>query len=182
MKYLLDTGVRCVDTDSMASTEIEFTNIHVDVTSAKQFMQVVKDLRAELGKASTDVLMDKLSASKTFAEFVEEIEPLAGRSNLIEVGALNWGKVMSRVPIEMKAQHIIIGNPLTARKLLEAGGPEVGLYLPTKMYVYEDSAGISHVSYDRLSPALARFNNDAVNTIAAVIDGILARLCTSAVE
>jgi uncharacterized protein (DUF302 family) len=106
---------------------------------------------------------------------------LAGRSNLIEVGALNWGKVMSRVPIEMKAQHIIIGNPLTARKLLEAGGPQVGLYLPTKMYVYEDSAGISHVSYDRLSPALARFNNDAVNAIAAVIDGILAKLCTSAV-
>jgi uncharacterized protein (DUF302 family) len=180
-EMFLDTGVRCIDTIGMASTEVEFTNIHVDVTSAKQFMQVVKDLRAELGKASTEMLMDKLSASKTFAEFVEEIEPLAGRSNLIEVGALNWGKVMSRVPIEMKAQHIIIGNPLTARKLLEAGGPQVGLYLPTKMYVYEDSAGISHVSYDRLSPALARFNNDAVNTIAGVIDGILARLCTSAV-
>ena len=101
------------------------------------FEQAVKDLRAELGKASTEALMDKLSASKTFEEFTTEIEPLAGRSNLIEVGFLNWGKVMSHVPIAMKAQCLVIGNPLTAKKLLEAGGPEVGLYLPSSNAPYE---------------------------------------------
>jgi uncharacterized protein (DUF302 family) len=161
-------------------TDTAFENVHVDIPSAKQFAQAVKDLQAELGKASTDVLMDKLSAAKTFAEYVEEIEPLAGRSNLIQVGFLNWGKVMSRVPIEMKAQHFIIGNPLTARKLLEAGGPEVGLYLPTRIYLYADADDVTHVAYDQLGPALARFNNPGVDTIAQLIDGVLARLASAA--
>jgi uncharacterized protein (DUF302 family) len=153
-------------------TDTAFENVHVDIPSAKPFAQAVKDLQAELGKASTEVLMDKLSAAKTFAEYVEEIEPLAGRSN--------WGKVMSRVPIEMKAQHFIIGNPLTARKLLEAGGPEVGLYLPTRIYLYADADDVTHVAYDQLGPALARFNNPGVNTIAQLIDGVLARLASAA--
>ncbi len=54
----------------------------------------------------------------------------------------------------MKAQLFVIGNPLTARKLLEAGGPEVGLYLPTKIYVYEDANGVAHVSYDKFGPVM----------------------------
>ena len=96
-----------------------------------------------MGRANTETLGEKLSASKDFAEFTEEMEFLAGRSNFINVALLNWGKVMSRVPISMKAVLFVIGNPLTARKLLEAGGPEVGLYLPTKIYVYEDKDGVS---------------------------------------
>ena len=161
-------------------TTSAFENVHIDISSDKPFAQAVKDLQAELGKASTEVLMDKLSASKTFAEYAEEIEPLAGRSNLIQVGFLNWGKVMSRVPIEMKAQHFIIGNPLTARKLLEAGGPEVGLYLPTRIYLYADADDITHVAYDQIGPALARFGNPSVNTIAQLIDGVLAKLANAA--
>ncbi len=169
-------------TDSTNPVLSEFTNVHVVVTSSKPFEKTVKDLQAELGKASTEVLMNKLSASKTFEEFTEEIEPLAGRSNLIEVGFLNWGKVMSRVPIAMKAQVFIIGNPLTARKLLEAGGPEVGLYLPTKIFIYEDQQGVTQVSYDKLAPVMAQYHNDKLNAVAQVIDGVLAKLASAAAD
>ncbi len=168
------------ETTANAPVLTDFSNTHVVVASRKPFEQTIKDLRAELGKASTDELMTKLSASKTFEEFTAEIEPLAGRSNLIEVGFLNWGKVMSRVPIAMKAQCFIIGNPLTARKLLEAGGPEVGLYLPTKMFVYEDKDGQTQVSYDKIAPVMAHYQNAKLDTIAQVIDGVLAKLANAA--
>lgn len=158
----------------------DFTNTHVVVRSSKPFEQAVKDLQAELGKASTETLMTKLSASKTFEEFTAEIEPLAGRSNLIEVGFLDWGKVMSRVPISMKAQLFVIGNPLTARKLLEAGGPEVGLYLPTKMFVYEDKHGATQVSYDKIAPVMAQYQNAKLDAIAQAIDAVLAKLANAA--
>lgn len=173
------TGSTISNTQSNAQ-EQNFSTIHVVVTSSKPFDKTVEDLRAELGKTSTEDLMRLLSASKTFDEYAAEVEPLAGRSHLIEVGFLNWGKVMSRVPIKMKANCFIIGNPLTARKLLEAGGPEVGLYLPTKIYVFEDNQGVTKISYDRLSPIMAQYKNEKLSTVTTAIDGVLLRLANAA--
>ncbi len=80
----------------------------------------------------------------------------------------------------MKAQLFVIGNPLTARKLLEAGGPEVGLYVPTKIYVYEDENGVAHVSYDKFGPVVNQHQNEGLNKVANVIDGVLANLAAAA--
>ena len=159
--------------------EQQYANTHVIVSTSKPFEKAVKDLQAELGRASTDELMSLLSASGTFEQYAAEIEPIAGRSNLIRVGFLDWGKVMSRVPVAMKAQCFVVGNPLTARKLLEAGGPEVGLYLPTKIFVYE-SGGQTHISYDQFAPVMSRHSNEALNKVAAAIDGVLSRLAHAA--
>jgi hypothetical protein len=107
------------------------TTEHVDLISSKPFEKTVKDLTAELGKASTEKLMDRLSASDSWDAYAAECADFAGRSNLIEVGYLNWGKVLTLSGKAMKARCYIVGNPLTAQKLLAAGGPAVGLYLPT---------------------------------------------------
>lgn len=160
--------------------ESTYTNTHVVVTSAKPFEEAVKDLESQLGKASTEVLGHRLSASKNFEELTAEMEPLAGKSGLINVAELNWGKVMSRVPIAMKARLFVIGNPLTAKKLLEAGGPEVGLYLPTKIFVYEDKQGVTQVAYDKMGPVMALHKNPKLDAVAEKIDGVLAKLAASA--
>lgn len=164
----------------MTSQESAFSNTHVDIASAKPFAQVVKDLQAELGKAGTEKLMDRLSSSTTFDAFTAEMEALAGRSNLIEVAFLDWGRVLSLAGVPMKAKLFVVGNPLTARKLLEAGGPEVGLYLPTKIFVFEDAEGVTHVSYDLFTPIFADRGNDKLSTVAGVIDGVLAKLAAAA--
>ena len=158
----------------------DFTNKHVVLASAKPFAQAIKDIQAEMGRANTETLGEKLSASKDFAEFTEEMEFLAGRSNFINVALLNWGKMMAKVPLGMKAVLFVIGNPLTARKLLEAGGPEVGLYLPTKIYVYEDREGHTQVTYDQIAPVMAPYGNPQLDAVAAVIDKALANLADKA--
>lgn len=165
---------------SAAPVETRYTNTHVVIASKKPFEQAVKDLEAQLGKVSTEFLGHKLSAAKDFDELTAEVEPLAGTSGLINVAELNWGKVMSRVPVKMKARLFVIGNPLTAKKLLEAGGAEVGLYLPTKIFVYEDLDGVTQVSYDQLAPVLATRNKEALDAIAEKIDGVLHKLATGA--
>jgi len=160
----------------ITSTTIE----HVDLLSSKGFEETVKDLTAELGKASTEQLMDRLSASGSWAEYTESCAELAGRSNLIEVGTLNWGKVLSLSGVPMKARCFIVGNPLTAQKLLATGGPEVGLYLPTKILVFEDEDGACHISYDRFSPIMSPRGLADLDNVASAIDGVLERLATSA--
>jgi hypothetical protein len=42
------------------------------------------------------------------------------------------------------------------RTPLAAGGPAVGLYLPTKLFVFEDGDGAVHVSCDKFVPIMAR--------------------------
>lgn len=162
------------------TTSTPFSNDHVDVSSSKSFDDTVRDLTAELGTASTATLMDRLSASNTWDEYAEECAAFAGRSNLIEVAFLNWGRVLSLAGVPMKAKCFVVGNPLTARKLLEAGGPEVGLYLPTKIFVFDDADGVTHVAYDKFTPVMERFGNETLTKVAGVIDGVLANLAAAA--
>lgn len=157
-----------------------FANEHIDVLSSQSFDDTVRDLTAELGKAGTDKLMDRLSSSSTWDEYAAECADLAGRSNLIEVGFLDWGRVLTLAGTPMRAKCFIVGNPMTARKLIEAGGPEVALYLPTKILVYDDADGRVHVSYDRFGPVMAPFGNPALDAVAGVIDGVLASLASLA--
>src|SRR4051812_26274030 len=124
-------------TTTAAPTTTTITTEHVDVISSKSFEETVKDLTAELGTASTEKLMDRLFAAGSWDDYAEECTDLAGRSNLIQVAFLNWGKVLSLSGTPMKAKCFVLGNPLTAQKLIGAGGPAVALYLPTKVLVYE---------------------------------------------
>ena len=48
--------------------------------------------------------MDRLSASDSWGEYAEECADFAGRSNLIEVAYLNWGKVLTLSGTPMKAR------------------------------------------------------------------------------
>jgi uncharacterized protein (DUF302 family) len=154
---------------------------HVDLLSSKGFEETVKDLTAELGKATTDQLMERLSASDSWSDYAETCADLAGRSSLIEIGALNWGKVLTLSGIPIKARCFIVGNPLTAQKLLAVGGPDVGLYLPAKVLVFEDAGGAVHVAYDRFSPLMAPRGLAGLDMVAKAIDEVLERLATAAV-
>lgn len=154
---------------------------HVELLSSKGFEETVKDLTAELGKANTEQLMERLSASDNWDDYAEACADLAGRSGLIEVGALNWGKVLTLSGVPMKARCFIVGNPLTAQKLLAAAGPDVGLYLPAKVLVFESAGGAVHVAYDRLSPVMAARHLAGLDKVAAAIDEVLERLATAAV-
>lgn len=166
----------------MQPTTTTVTTEHVDLISRKSFEETVKDLTAELGKASTEKLMDRLSASDSWTDYAEECADFAGRSNLIEVAYLNWGKVLTLSGTPMKARCFVVGNPVTAQKLLAAGGAAVGLYLPTKIYVFEGADGAVHVSYDKFSPIMAPLGIPALDKVAGVIDRVLEKLATTAVS
>lgn len=160
--------------------EISYTAVNITVTSTKTFEKTVQDLLAELGRTGTELLDIKFSSAKNLEELVAEIEPLAGRSGLINVATLNWGKMMSRVPVAMKAMHFALGNPLTAKKLLEAGGVTVGLYLPTRIFVYEDTSGVTQISYDKMSSVFSSWGNAGLTAVGEKIDGVLEKLASSA--
>lgn len=155
------------------------TTGHVDVLSHSSFEETVKNLTAELGKASTEKLMDRLASSDSWDQYDEECAAFAGRSNLIEVAFLDWGRVLTLSGTTMKAKCFVVGNPETAAKLLAAGGPSVGLYLPTRIFVFEDTDGV-HVSYDKFAGVMAPLGVEGLDKVAGVIDGVLEKLAAAA--
>lgn len=164
---------------STARPTKDFTYKQITIASTKPYAQVIQDLEAQLGKGSTQGLADKVETSKDWDEFKEKVEPEVGSSGFINVAEVNWGEVMSLVPLSLKAKIYIIGNPLTARKVLEHL-PEVGQYLPTKIYVYEDKQGVTQVAYDAISPVFSQYGNEDVNKVGAEIDKELKKLADAA--
>lgn len=164
---------------STARPTKNFAYKQVTVASTKPYAQVIQDIEAQLGKGSTQGLADKVQTSKDWDEFKEKVEPEVGSSGFINVAEVNWGEVMSLVPFSLKAKIYVIGNPLTARKVLELL-PEVGQQLPTKMYVYEDKQGVTQVAYDELSPVFAQYGNEDLNKLGAEIDDELKKLADAA--
>jgi hypothetical protein len=142
---------------------------NIDLLSCKDFDDTVRDLVAELGKASTHEFMDRLTGATDWNDYAAQCAALAGRGKLIEVGHFNWGAVLALSGIAMKARCFIVGNGVTAQNLLAAGDPALSLYLPTKILVFETSAGNVHVAYDRL-PFMTPSGNNALSTVAAQID------------
>lgn len=124
---------------------------HVDLVSAKSFEDTARDLAAQLGRPSAWELM----------------------------GLLDWGGVLNLSGVAMKALCFLIGDPVTARALLAAGGPAVGLYLPVKMLVYEAGDGTVHVAYDQL-PLMAPSEDDALSVVAAGVDAALKEVACGA--
>jgi hypothetical protein len=148
---------------------------HVDLISSKNYDDTVRDLAAELGKSSTHELMDRLAVAEDWNDYAAQCAALGGPSKLIEVGYLDWGGVLTLSGIAMKAHCFIIGNPVTAQRLLAAGGPALGLYLPTKILVFEASDGRVHVAYDRI-PATATSANAVLRATVAKINDVLETL------
>lgn len=164
----------------MSKSIVTVSTDHVDVVSSENFEDTVRNIAAQLGRASTQELMDRLADASDWDDYASQCVGLGGPSKLIQVGYLNWGAVLTLSGVPMKAHCFIIGNPVTAQKLLAAGGAAIGLYLPTKMLVFEAPDGSVHVAYDRL-PASAPSPSEptAPNVVAAinaVLDG-LAEAC-----
>jgi uncharacterized protein (DUF302 family) len=56
----------------------------------------------------------------------------------------------------------------------------VGLYLPTRIFVYEDANGATQISYDKMSSVFASWNNAALVAVGEKIDSVLGQLASSA--
>jgi hypothetical protein len=55
------------------------------------------------------------------------------------------------------------------------------LYLPTKLFVFEDADGVVHVSYDKFVPIMAPLGSPDLDKVAGAIDGVLEKLATAAI-
>ena len=83
--------------------------------------------------------------------------------------------------LQLHARLFLIGNPNVGKQLFEQNHA-VGLYIPLRLFVYNDTNGKTHVAYDKPSTLLAQFDNEKVGMVAQMLDQKIEGLATMAAQ
>lgn len=170
--------------ENIKDQTVRFTRFsveHVVVPSKRSFEQVIAALEGLLGlPADWEVLPQQLAARNlSWAEVAELTLPLIGTSGFTTFIKMDLGTLLS---LTGKPKHIAqysIGNHLLGVQMIEEI-PEIGLYAPPCLLVYEDYEGETFIAYDQLSSLIAQYHNDTVTNIALFVDQKMEKLARAA--
>lgn len=164
-------------------TTVNFTGTCVIVDSEKSFEQVTSAIEAMASPADNMLLrqLKRLDTNKSFDQVKSAVESMVGKSGFtILVDFELGGLLTSQSGKRNKSKLYIIGNPLIANQMFEHN-PAVGLYVPLRLFVYEDYDGKTRVTYDKPSSLLGRLQNEEILKVAQMLDQKLEDLATMAV-
>ena len=71
--------------------------------------------------------------------------------------------------LPVKGTLYLVGNPNVGKQAF-ARDPAVGLYLPSRVYIYQGNDGMTHLSYDRPSLLLQQFHDPEITRIGKMLD------------
>ncbi len=111
----------------------------------------------------------KIQSQHNFEQTVSAVQSATNRNGLMVMGHLNQGQMLSMTGLQLKAELFLVGNPNVGKKLFTADHA-VGLFVPVRIFVYEDTDGHTYVSYAKPSAALGQLNNGQVSMIAKMLD------------
>jgi uncharacterized protein (DUF302 family) len=158
-----------------------FSTTHVVVSAKRSFAQVTAALEARLGlPADWEVLPQQLAARNLSWEEVAEVTlPLIGTSGFTTFIKMDQGTVLSLTGRPKRIAQYSIGNHLIGVQMVEEV-PEIGLYAPPRLLVYDDYEERTFIAYDQLTSLVAQYHNEQVSNIARLVDQRLEELARQA--
>ncbi len=119
--------------------------------------------------ASAQTARVATESHKSFDQTVAQLKTAVGQGGMMVMATVDQGNMLSMTGLQLKATLFLVGNPTVGKKLFEQNHA-VGLYVPLRVFVYEDKDGKTYVSYDKPSQLLAQFNNSEISQTAAMLD------------
>ena len=180
--YLLD-GMLLQNQGGRAMRQTTKNSVeHVVVTTSRSYEQVKASLEAQMNVlGNTDELMKQLVAAKaSWAQVRETIEKRIGRSGFTIFGKVEQGQLLSLAGKPRRVVQYAVGNPFLAIEMIEHA-PEVALYAPLRLAVYEAEAGGTCICYDRFTSVVARYPDPEVARVAKQVEQKLEDLVAQAI-
>lgn len=158
-----------------------FTTEHVVVPSKRTYREVIGALEARIGVyGNWEVIPQQLAVMDASWEQVAEItEPLIGTSGFTAFVKMEQGVLLSLTGKLKRITQYSLGNHLIGVMMIEEV-PEVGLYAPPKLLVYEDYEGRTFIAYDRIASLVSQYQNEQVTNVAQLVDQKLDELARAA--
>jgi uncharacterized protein (DUF302 family) len=144
---------------------------HIVVTSDRQYQQVLDALDARLGPAQNweAIGQQLMAANASWEQIVQAIEEYIGTSGFTLFSKVNHGLLFSLVGKASRATQYTIGNPLLAVQMT-GHMPEVALYAPLRLVVYENEEGETFVAYDSFVSQLAQYHREEITRVARLVE------------
>jgi uncharacterized protein (DUF302 family) len=155
---------------------------HTVVTSERPFEQVIQALEGQLGLTGDweTIAAQSVAAHISWEEMTRSVEALIGTSGFTTFSKVNHTALLSMAGKPGRAYQYAVGNPLLAVQMTSAL-PEVALYAPLRVVVYEDHEGRTFVAYDRFSSQLAQYQHEEIARVAQLVEQRLEALVAEAV-
>jgi uncharacterized protein (DUF302 family) len=116
-----------------------------------------------------------VQSKQSFENTVSEIRKLVAKNGMMVLSELNQGKVLSMTGLSLNSISLFVGNPQIGNKLFSADHG-VGIAVPVRLNIYEDTDGKTYITYVKPSDQLASFKNENIQKIAQNLDEKLAML------
>jgi uncharacterized protein (DUF302 family) len=154
---------------------------HIVVSSKRSYDQVKAALEARMGfLGNTDELLRQVSeAHASWEQITAAIEKRLGTSGFSIFSKVEQGQLLSLAGKPRRVVQYAVGNPLLAIQMIEHV-PEVALYAPLRLAVYEGEQGRTHVAYDRFSSLLSQYRQPEIFSVAQLVEQKLEALVTEA--
>lgn len=116
-----------------------------------------------------------VQSKASYDNTVESMRKMVAQNEMMVLAEVNHGKILSMTGLKFNGISLFIGNPTIGKKLFSAA-KGVGIVVPIRVNIYEDTDGKTYINYVKPSVQLASFGNDQVNMIAKKLDGKLEML------
>ena len=110
-----------------------------------------------------------VESTHSYEQTVDKVKGAVGQGGMMVMGQVDQGHMLSMTGLTLKATLFLVGNPTVGKKLFEQDH-SVGLYVPLRVFVYEDKDGKTYVTYDKPSSSLKQFNNPQIDMVAGMLD------------
>jgi uncharacterized protein (DUF302 family) len=140
---------------------------HVVVSSKRSYDQVKATLEARMGfLGNADELARQVAGLQTsWEQITQAIEKRLGRSGFTIFSRVELGQLLSLAGKRRRVIQYAVGNPLLAIQMIEHV-PEVALYAPLRLAVYEGQEGATFVAYDSFPSLLSQYQRAEIAAVA----------------
>lgn len=146
----------------MNSANVEMTNHsysagRIEWRLNQPFALSVKRLRSILKSTSQVKLLlySKIGGAGCIEKYLKQI---GGEMELMILGTVRHGLVMSAMKGPKHAQMFLIGNPLTALSLMKIF-KQAGVYAPMRIMFHDDGGDTTIITYDAPSKLFGQFDS-----------------------
>jgi uncharacterized protein (DUF302 family) len=116
-----------------------------------------------------------VNASANADDFEHRMHAQESTSGFMLFHVIDHGAWMRALGLDARSKMYTVGNPLIARTMMKFD-PAVGLHVPVRISVFEDSQGRTNVSYVLPSSLMSALKNGEVQAAAAHLDARLIEL------
>lgn len=168
-------------TEPLTARITNFTVEHVVIPSRRSYDEVIGAVEGRIGLyGNWEVIPHQLRAMNASWEQVADITgPLIGTSGFTAFVKMEQGVLLSLIGKPKRITQYVLGNHMIGVMMIEEQ-PEVGLYAPPKLLVYEDYSGQTFIAYDRIASFVKQYQNEQVSTIALLVDQKMEELAKAA--